>query len=137
MKTKVKEYRNPIPTADTILNTPKGIVLIDRKNPPFGHALPGGYINYGETAEHAAKRETKEETGMHAILVRQFHVYSDPKRDPRKHTMTVVFIADGKGKPKADDDALSLMFVKTKKDIPKYMAFDHKKILSDYFNKKY
>src|SRR4030042_501652 len=83
----------------------KGIILIKRKNPPEGWALPGGFVDYGETLESAALRETKEETDLNVKLLRQFHSYSDPERDPRHHTVTIVFIAKAKGNARAGDDA--------------------------------
>ena len=93
------EHRNPVPTVDIIIEVrgpERGIVLIERKNPPFGWALPGGFVDYGETLEQAAVREAKEETSLDVTLVRQFHAYSDPDRDPRGHTITMVFIASGR-----------------------------------------
>jgi ADP-ribose pyrophosphatase YjhB (NUDIX family) len=130
------KYRNPIPTVDIIIEISGGIVLIKRKNPPFGWAIPGGYIDYGESAETAAIREAKEETGLDIENMRQFHSYSDPNRDPRHHTISVVFLANGKGKPKASDDAADIGVFK-KNTLPQDLAFDHKNILDDYFNKKY
>ncbi|MEW6002317.1 MAG: NUDIX hydrolase [Nitrospirota bacterium] len=128
--------RNPIPTVDIIIEYDDGIILIKRKNPPEGWALPGGFVDYGETLEAAAIREAKEETGLEVELIRQFHSYSDPKRDPRHHTITTVFIAKAKGKALAGDDAESLRVFK--KDIlPERIAFDHKEILNDYFTGRY
>ena len=132
----MSEYRNPIPTVDIIIELPEGIVLIERKNEPHGFAIPGGFVDYGEAVEHAAIREAKEETGLDVTLVRQFHVYSDPKRDPRKHTMSVVFIATAQGVPVADDDAASAG-VFTRSNLPVPLCFDHAQILDDYFQKKY
>lgn len=133
---KTQKYRNPIPTADIIIKTSGGIVLIRRKNPPFGWAIPGGYIEYEESAERAAVREAKEETNLDVKLEKLFHVYSDPKRDPRQHNIAIVFVANAKGKPEARDDAKGVKTFK-RKEIPKKMAFDHRLILEDYFNKKY
>jgi len=127
--------RNPIPTVDTIIEMEGGVILIKRKNPPYGWAIPGGFIDYGESAEDAAIREAKEETNLDITELRQFRVYSDPGRDPRFHTITVVFIARAKGIPKARDDALEIGIFK-KKHLPEEIAFDHRKILNDYFNKK-
>ena len=91
-------YRNPSPTVDLIIELPgHRIVLIERKNPPHGYALPGGFVDYGESLEDAARREALEETGLKVELVRQFHTYSDPSRDPRKHTITTVLIARAGG----------------------------------------
>ena len=101
-------YQNPIPTVDIIIETEKGIVLIKRKNPPYGWAIPGGFVDYGESLEEAAIREAKEETGLDVKLIKQFHTYSDPNRDPRQHTITTVYIAKAKGTPKAGDDAADL-----------------------------
>ncbi len=94
------EHRNPVPTVDIIIELPDGIVLIQRKNPPEGWALPGGFVDYGESLEQAAVREAKEETSLDVELVRQLHTYSDPSRDTRFHTITTVFIATATGHPK-------------------------------------
>lgn len=124
--------RNPIPTVDIIIEYGGGIVLIERANPPLGWALPGGFIDYGESAEDAAVREAEEETGLRLADLRQFHTYSDPKRDCRMHTMTTVFIAKGHGEARAADDARAVkVFVRA--EIPDDMAFDHRAILEDYF----
>jgi ADP-ribose pyrophosphatase YjhB (NUDIX family) len=137
----IKEYRSPTPTVDIIIEceTHKhetGIVLIYRKNPPLAWAIPGGYVDYGESIEQAAIREAKEETSLDVILVRQFHTYSDPQRDPRQHNISTVFIATAQGEPKAADDATSIGIF-TKDNLPSDIAFDHKQILDDYFQKKY
>ncbi|HDD35593.1 MAG TPA: NUDIX hydrolase [Candidatus Desulfofervidus auxilii] len=129
-------YKNPIPTVDIIIEVEEGIILIERKNPPLGWALPGGFVDYGESLEKAAIREAKEETGLDVKLVRQFHTYSDPNRDPRQHTITTVYIAKAKGVPKAGDDAKGLgIFVK--ENLPSPIVFDHAKILHDYFEGVY
>jgi ADP-ribose pyrophosphatase YjhB (NUDIX family) len=129
----VERYRNPLPTVDIIIETPKGIILIKRKNPPYGWALPGGFVDYGEALEKAAVREAKEETSLHVKLVSVLGAYSDPKRDPRHHTISYVFIARSRGKAKASDDALEIgTFDRT--SLPKNLAFDHDKILQDYFS---
>ncbi len=128
----VRVYRNPIPTVDIIIRVGKGIVLIKRKNPPFGWAIPGGFIDYGESAESAATREAREETCLDITDLQLFGVYSDPDRDPRHHTLTVVFSAVSDGTPKAHDDA-SDIGVFTRGDLPAPLAFDHAKILDDYF----
>ncbi|MEO0205848.1 MAG: NUDIX hydrolase [candidate division WOR-3 bacterium] len=127
---------NPFPTVDIIIEVENGIILIKRKNPPYGWAIPGGFIEYGESAESAAIREAKEETNLDVFDLKQFHVYSDPKRDPRFHTISVVFTAKGKGTPKAKDDAIEIEIF-NKNNLPEDIAFDHRKILDDYFNKKY
>jgi ADP-ribose pyrophosphatase YjhB (NUDIX family) len=126
-------YRNPFPTVDIIIEIPRrGIVLIKRKNKPFGWAIPGGFVDYGETLEEAAVREAFEETGLKVELVRQWHTYSDPKRDPRHHTITTVFIARADGEPAAADDAQEAGIFRAE-NLPEPMAFDHRDILQDYF----
>lgn len=128
--------RNPVPTVDLIIEYSKGVTLIKRKHPPEGWALPGGFVDYGETLEAAAKREAKEETGLDVELIRQFHAYSDPKRDPRHHTITIVFIAKAKGKPKAGDDAKEIGIFR-ENTLPEKIAFDHRDILMDYFSGRF
>jgi 8-oxo-dGTP diphosphatase len=129
-------YRNPLPTVDIIIEYGGGIVLIDRKNPPYGWAIPGGFVDYGESLEKAAVREAREETSLDVELLRQFHTYSDPKRDPRRHTIATVYIAKGQGRLKAADDAKDAG-VFTRENIPAGMAFDHRQILEDYFQRRY
>lgn len=129
------QYRNPLVTVDIIIETGDGIVLIERQNFPYGWALPGGFVDYGERLENAAKREAKEETSMDVNLVEQFHCYSDPDRDPRHHTVTTVYIAEAKGIPKGSDDAKKAQIF-TKEKIPDQLTFDHDKILKDYFRYK-
>ncbi|MBI2399663.1 MAG: NUDIX hydrolase [Deltaproteobacteria bacterium] len=129
------EYRNPAPTVDIIIETKGGIVLIERKNDPPGWALPGGFVDYGETLEQAAAREAEEETTLLVRLKCQLHAYSEPSRDPRKHTLTVVFVAEASGIPEAKDDAKG-SGVFTEKNLPSPIAFDHAKILADYFRWK-
>ena len=130
------KYRNPIPTVDIIIEVQTGcIVLIKRKNPPCGWAIPGGFVDYGESLEHAALREAKEETSLHVELVRQLHSYSDPSRDPRQHTISTVFIARATGNPVARDDAEEVGLFR-EDNLPPVMAFDHRKILEDYFRWK-
>jgi len=136
----VIQYINPAPTVDIVLEVQgaegkDGIVLIRRKNEPFGWALPGGFVDYGETLEQAAAREAKEETGLEVKDLRQFHSYSDPKRDPRGHTISTVFIAQGKGVLRAGDDAAGAGFF-SQDDLPGPIAFDHAEILHDYFGIK-
>ncbi len=136
----MNKYRNPFPTVDLIIEMEAkggthGIILIKRKNPPYGWALPGGFVDYGETLEQAAVREAKEETSLDVQLLCQMHTYSDPSRDPRKHTISTVFIAKAKGEPIAQDDALEIgIFSKEELNFP--LAFDHQKILEDYFKRK-
>jgi ADP-ribose pyrophosphatase YjhB (NUDIX family) len=127
----VEVFRNPALTVDVVIHLPQGIVLIERKNPPHGWALPGGFVDYGETLEAAALREAKEETGVDLVDLKQFRAYSDPARDPRQHTVTIVFSANGRGEPKAADDAKHLQ-VFPLDHLPDKLAFDHEKILSDY-----
>ncbi len=129
-------YKNPFPTVDIIIEYKNGIILIKRKNPPIGWALPGGFVDYGESLEDSAIREAKEETGLNVSLIRQFHTYSDPNRDPRFHTISTVYIAKGEGKLSAGDDAKEAV-VFTKNNLPDNIVFDHKKILEDYFTRRY
>jgi ADP-ribose pyrophosphatase YjhB (NUDIX family) len=130
----IQIYRNPVPTVDIIIEIEsKGIVLIKRRNPPPGWAIPGGFVDYGESLEEAAVREAKEETNLDVKLVRQLHTYSDPKRDPRHHSISTVYVAKAKGTPQARDDALEIG-VFTPSKLPHEMAFDHRSILEDYFN---
>lgn len=130
------KYRNPHPTVDIIIETPlpdgrMGIILIKRKFPPFGWALPGGFVDYGESLEAAAIREAKEETSLDIQLKYQLHTYSDPARDPRKHTVTTVYVATATGIPKARDDALKIGIYSVEEiDFP--LAFDHRQIIQDY-----
>ena len=126
----------PYVTVDAIIELKEGIILIERLNPPFGWALPGGFVDYGESLESAVVREAKEETGMDLKNVRQFRTYSDPNRDPRFHTIGTVFIAEATGKPKAGDDAKGIKIVKYNELLSGQYAFDHKKIISDYLESK-
>lgn len=127
----IKIYRNPVPTVDIIIEVEGGIILIKRKNPPYGWALPGGFVDYGETLESAAEREALEETGLAVTLLRQMHSYSDPGRDARQHTISTVFVATAQGRPQAGDDAGEVA-VFSRENLPP-LAFDHGKILDDYF----
>jgi ADP-ribose pyrophosphatase YjhB (NUDIX family) len=124
--------RNPYLTVDIIIEYQGGIILIARKNPPHGWALPGGFVDYGERLEDAAVREAKEETSLTVALVRQLHTYSSPDRDPRHHTVSTVFIAKASGILAADDDA-SDAGVFTASSLPNPVVFDHSNILNDYF----
>jgi 8-oxo-dGTP diphosphatase len=124
--------RNPLPTVDVIIELTRGIVLIQRRFPPFGWALPGGFVEYGETVEAAAVREALEETGLTVRLRELFAVYSDPRRDPRRHTLSIVFIGTAVGSPVAGDDAAAAA-VFNEGALPAPLAFDHGEILRDYF----
>ena len=126
--------RNPFPTVDIVLHRAgRGILLIERRNPPYGWALPGGFIDYGESAEQAAIREAKEETGLGVRLTGLLGVYSDPDRDPRFHTLSVVYMAqcDENAIPCAGDDAKNARFFPLD-ELPVDMAFDHRKIVADF-----
>jgi 8-oxo-dGTP diphosphatase len=129
------KYKNPFITVDIIIKTRGGIVLIERANKPHGWALPGGFVDYNESLESSAIREAKEETSLDVQLVEQFHAYSEPGRDPRHHTVTVVFIAKANDFPKAADDAKNAG-VFTMGALPSPLVFDHGDILSDYFKYK-
>jgi ADP-ribose pyrophosphatase YjhB (NUDIX family) len=125
-------YRNPLPAVDIIIEyQDQGLVLIERQKPPYGWALPGGFVEYGESLEEAARREAKEETGLDVTLLGQFHSYSDPARDPRQHVITMVFVAKAQGHPQAASDARSLAIFSAA-DLPSQLAFDHSRILQDY-----
>lgn len=128
---KVRAYRNPVPTVDIVIETPDGIVLIERKNEPLGWALPGGFVDYGETLEAAAVREAWEETSLRISGLRLLGCYSDPRRDARRHTISTVFIASAQGTPRAGDDAAGLAVFPSNK-LPATLCFDHRKILDDY-----
>lgn len=128
-----EKFRNPLPTVDIIIELVGGaIVLIERKNPPHGWALPGGFVDYGESLENAARREAREETSLEVKLSEQFYAYSDPSRDARHHTISTVFIASATGTPRGADDAKRAQaFVET--NLPSPLVFDHAQILRDYF----
>ena len=126
-------FRNPVPTVDIIIEMdPQHILLIKRKNPPWGWAIPGGFVDYGESLEDAAIREAKEETGLDVTIISQMHTYSKPDRDPRHHTISTVFTAKASGKPRAQDDALEIGLF-DRDNLPPSLAFDHRLILEDYF----
>lgn len=128
--------RNPFLTVDIIIEVEDAIILIERKNEPYGWALPGGFVDYGETVETAAKREAKEETNLDIANLFLFGVYSDPKRDPRFHTVSVVFVATARGDQLlAGDDAKNARIFR-EDELPEDIVFDHKKILKDYFRWK-
>ncbi len=127
----VKTYRNPFPTVDIIIRHNGGIVLIERRNEPLGWALPGGFVDYGESLETAAQREAEEETGLKLSALRQFGAYSEPARDPRQHNISVVFTADGHGQMLAGDDAARAKIFPLE-ELPSPLCFDHAQILADY-----
>lgn len=136
-------HKNPVPTVDIIIEIEdrekpgrRRIVLIKRKNPPYGWALPGGFVDYGESLEDAAVREAGEETSLPVTLVRQFHTYSDPSRDVRQHTISTVFIARATGTPRGADDAEEARLF-AEDEIPDTMAFDHGRIVRDYLDNAY
>ncbi len=128
-------HRNPLVTVDLIIECKSGIVLIERRNPPLGWALPGGFVEYGESLETTAVREAFEETGLRVSLVEQLHSYSDPVRDPRHHTITTVFIATAQGEPAGADDAARAAVFGVE-NIPSPLAFDHATILQHYVKYK-
>lgn len=125
----------PLLAADALvelLDLPgRPIVLIRRRNPPHGWAIPGGFVDVGETLEHAAVREAREEIGLDVTLSVLLGVYSRPQRDPRGHTVTAVYVAQARGMPVADDDAESVGLFKLD-ELPQNLAFDHQLVLSDY-----
>ncbi len=128
-------YINPLPTVDIIIELKGGIVLIERKNPPHGWAIPGGFVDYGESVEDCAVREAREETGLIVRLVDLLYVYSRPDRDPRHHTLTTVFVATADGMPVAADDAKAAG-VFGAHTLPVPLVFDHADILMDYFQSR-
>jgi len=130
-----EKLRNPLLTVDIIIEIDGGIVLIERKNIPHGWAIPGGFVDYGESVETAAVREANEETSLDVVLTEQFYTYSDPNRDARHHTVSTVFIATANGVPRGADDA-KVARVFRENDLPLPIVFDHEQILRDYFEFK-
>lgn len=133
----LKLYRNPVPTVDIIIYEPqKGIALVLRAHEPIGWALPGGFVEYGETLENAAVREAQEETGLVTELEGLVGVYSDPARDSRQHTITTVFHARAKNPDQicGADDAAQARFFPV--DILPPLVFDHERIVADFLNKQ-
>ena len=114
----------------------QGIVLIERKNPPLGLALPGGFVDRGERVEEALVREMLEETGLKVRIKRLLGVYSDPDRDPRFHTASVVYVAEAEGEPKGADDAKRADIYPIEKIPMEKLVFDHAKILEDYLRSR-
>ena len=137
----MKQYRNPTPTVDVILERDSNVLMVRRKKDPFKDflSLPGGFVNEGETVEDAMKREAMEETSLEVHPIEILGVYSDPTRDPRKHIMTVVFIGIiVGGRIRAGDDAASTEWIKLA-DFERQqhqIAFDHAQILHDYYHWK-
>lgn len=136
------DVKTPLLAVDGIVNVQNergefvGIVLIERRYEPVGLALPGGFVEVGETVEEAVIREMKEEIGLDVVVLGQFHVYSDPKRDPRRHTVSVVFDCVARGEPKGADDA-KVAKVYGYNEIPfERLVFDHSRILRDYLRQK-
>ena len=127
-----EKLRNPLLTVDIIIEIAGSIVLIERKNNPHGWAIPGGFVDYGESIESAAVREAKEETSLDVVLTEQFYTYSDPRRDARHHTVSTVFIATAKGEPRGADDAKVARSFRADR-LPQPIVFDHEQILRDYF----
>lgn len=127
----VKRYRNPFPTVDIIIEMENGIILVERRNKPFGWAIPGGFVDYGESLESAAVREAREETSLEVSNLRLLGCYSDPARDDRMHTISTVYVATGHGIPRAADDALNLAVFRLDA-LPERLCFDHARILADY-----
>jgi len=131
-------YKNPTPTCDILIELdgkPGTLVFIERKNEPVGFAIPGGFVDEGEFISDGAIREAKEETGLDVELIELFHVYSDPKRDKRKHTVSTVFIARASGMPAGGDDAARCL-VCAPDALPGPLVFDHALIVSDYLTYK-
>ncbi|MFA5394324.1 MAG: NUDIX hydrolase [Candidatus Ratteibacteria bacterium] len=127
----------PIPTVDIIIEMENSrVILIKRKNPPYGWAIPGGFVEWGESLEEAAVREAKEETSLGVSGLCQLHTYSVPNRDPRFHTISTVFAARADGQPKAEDDAIEIGIF-GEKELPDEIVFDHREILADYFFAKH
>jgi len=125
----------PVPTVDVIIEVEGLIVLIRRKHPPPGWAIPGGFIDAGEMAQDAAVREAFEETGLRVTLTGLLGVYSDPARDARRHTISTVYMGKAEGTPKGADDAAEARLF-SERDLPSPLAFDHAQILADYFRFK-
>ena len=129
-------YRNPAPTVDIIIELidrpHRPIILIERHYQPLGWAIPGGFVDYGEPIEVAAQREAWEETSLKIELIEQFFVYSDPQRDARQHTISIVFLATATGEPVAGDDAKNVGIFEPWR-VPSNLCFDHDRILRDYW----
>lgn len=121
----------PLLTVDAVIRTGANIVLVKRRNQPYGWALPGGFVAVGETVEDAVRREAREETGLAIRDLWLVGVFSDPKRDPRFHTVSVVFGASADGEPEGGDDAeIALSFPEA--DLPEPIVFDHRRIIEQF-----
>ena len=131
----IERYKNPVPTVDIVIEMEGGIILIKRKNPPYGWALPGGFVDYGERLEDAAVREAKEETSLDIEIISMIGAYSDPARDPRQHTISIVFQAKARGIAKACDDAEDLRESFTAITSLENWPLTMRLILRDYFEK--
>jgi len=131
----IKSYKNPIPTVDIIIEIEDKIVLIERKNEPIGWALPGGFVDYGESLEDAAIREAFEETSIRVSELKLLGCYSDPARDSRQHNISIVYVAQSSGLPTAGDDAASARLFRPD-NLPHNLCFDHNQIVMDYLEKK-
>ncbi len=130
------EYKNPTPTVDCLIELPGDrLVFILRKHEPIGWALPGGFVDEGEMLHKACEREVMEETGLTVTLVEQFFTYSDPARDPRKHTLSTVYIGTSTGEPQGSDDAAEAKAFPLDA-LPKNLVFDHGTIVADYLTYK-
>jgi 8-oxo-dGTP diphosphatase len=130
----MSDYKNPTPTVDVLIELagrPGTLVFIERKNEPRGYALPGGFVDQGEWLADAAAREAKEETELDVEITELFHVYSNPTRDPRQHTVSTVFIARAAGNPVGADDAARCI-VCAPGELPGPLVFDHATIVADY-----
>lgn len=126
--------QTPLVTVDTVIEladrSDRPVVLVRRRKPPYGWALPGGFVDIGESAENAAVREAAEETGLEVRLETLLGCYSDPQRDPRGHTVSIAYAATAQGEPRAGDDAGEVGVFAP--DSPPELAFDHDRILADY-----
>ena len=131
MSQQEQSRKHPLPTVDIIIRVGDKIVVVERKYPPYGWALPGGFVDYGESVEQAAVRETKEETSLDLEDLEQFKVFSDPARDPRGHAITTAFVARGIGEPRAADDAKNIDLMDPLQ-IDRTLVFDHQRIVEEF-----
>ncbi len=127
--------KTPELTVDAIIELDNGIVLIERKYPPAGWAIPGGFVDPGESLLEAVKREAKEETNLDIEVIDLFHLYSKPWRDPRGDTVSAVYYCKASGQPKGGDDAAEAV-VFAENNLPASIAFDHREILQQFFHWK-